>query len=164
MAAGVSCGESRASAEIFYNIDITNDLVGFQVGGQARYWLSCNWTFDAGLKMGVYGNRISHRSEIGGNLGVATINGGGPTSGQDFFVDNLKNDVALLSELNLGMTYCLGGHWKLLAGYRAVAATGVALPSNQIWHDLRGINDVAIIDSNGSLILHGGYLGAEFSF
>ena len=151
-----------ADDEVFYNIDITNDLVGFQLGGQVRYWLNCRWTFDAGLKLGVYGNRISHRSEIGGNLGVAVTNGT-PTP-QDFFVDNKKNDVAMLGEMNLGMTYCLGSHWKVLLGYRAVAATGVALPADQIWHDLRGVDDVRIIDSNGSLILHGGYLGAEYCF
>ena len=42
-------------------------------------------------------------------------------------------------------------------GYRAVAVTGVALPTNQIYPDLRGINDVRVLDANGDLVLHGAY-------
>jgi hypothetical protein len=54
--------------------------------------------------------------------------------------------------------------WSAIAGYRAVGASGVALPTNQIYPDLRGINDVENIDSNGHVILHGGYAGIEIGF
>jgi hypothetical protein len=147
--------------EIFYNIDIDNNLIGFQIGAEAQYCFHEKWTLNLGTKLGLYGNHISHISEIGGGQGVAVINGGGPNSGREFFVDNNKTDVAFLGEMNLGLEYCINCNWSVALGYRALAATGVALPAEQIYADLRGINDVEIVDSNGSLILHGGYLGAE---
>jgi len=149
--------------EIYYNIDITNDLVGAQLGFSGAYAVNCRFALDYGVKFGVYGNQISHISEIGGSQGVATINNG-PNAGVDFYVQNKKKDLAFLGEANLGLTWRFGNCWRAKVGYRAVAVTGVAHPTNQIWHDLRGIQDVRWVDSNGSLILHGGYARAEYRF
>jgi len=150
--------------EIFYNIDIDNDLLGFQLGCETEYCVGRRWTLDGGIKLGIYNNHISHISEIGGNLGTATINGGGPNSGRDFYVNNSKNDVSFLGETNLGFQYLIHPNWTARFGYRAVAVTGVALPSEQIYPDLRGINDVELIGSNSSLLLHGGYAGVEYNW
>jgi len=149
--------------EIYYNIDITNHLVGAQLGFSGAYAVSCQCSLDYGVKLGLFGNQISHTSEIGGSQGVATINNG-PNAGLDFFVQNTKKDVAFLGEANLGVSWRFGNCWSAKVGYRAVAVTGVALPTNQIYHDLRGIQDVRWVDSNGSLILHGGYARAEYRF
>ena len=46
----------------------------------------------------------------------------------------------------------------------SVAVTGIAHPTDQIYHDLRGIQDVRWIGSNGSLVLHGGYARAEYRY
>jgi opacity protein-like surface antigen len=142
---------------------LDNNLVGFQVGGEGEFCLTPGLTLDFGTKFGIYGNRIQHFSQIGGAAGVATINNG-PNLGRQFRVDNSKNDVSFLAELNLGAEYCLTDCWTLTGGYRAVAVTGVALPTNQIYPDLRGIQDVELIASNGSLILHGAYFGAEYNY
>ncbi len=152
-----------AAEELYYDVDIDNNLVGFQLGGLARYAFTGRLRLDLGLKVGVYGNHISHRSRIGGAAGVATINNG-PNNGAEFLVDNSKDDVAMLSEALLGLNYCLSDRWSVIGGYRAVAITGVALPTNQIFPDVRGLQDVQIVDSNGSLILHGGYLGVAYNF
>ena len=40
----------------------------------------------------------------------------------------------------------------------------MALPTNQIYSDLRGINDVEEIESNGHVLVHGGYAGVEYGF
>lgn len=147
--------------ELYYNIDVQNYLVGFQLGNELEYSLSCKWTLDMGVKLGLYGNNIKHVSEIGGGYGVATIDNG-PFAGRAFYVNNRKKDVAFLGEARIGLQYCINPCWTATLGYRAFAVTGVALPSEQIYPDLRGINDVEIIDSNGSLILHGGYAGLEY--
>lgn len=149
--------------EIYYNIDITNNLVGVQLGCSGAYAMTCRCALDYGIKFGLFGNQISHTSQIGGSQGVATINNG-PNAGVDFFVQNTKNAAAFLGEANLGVSWKFGNCWNVGIGYRAVAVTGVAHPTNQIYHDLRGIQDVRWIDSNGSLILHGGYARAEFRF
>ncbi|MDP6556269.1 MAG: hypothetical protein QGG71_16490 [Pirellulaceae bacterium] len=75
--------------EIYYNIDITNDLVGMQLGFSGAYAASCRCSLDYGLKFGLFGNHISHTSEIGGSQGIATINNG-PNLGTAFFVDNQR--------------------------------------------------------------------------
>ena len=147
--------------EIYYNIDVENSLVGFQLGNELEYCINCNWTLDMGVKLGIYGNRISHTSEIGGAQGVATINNG-PFAGDDFYVRSSKKDVAFLGEARVGLQYCFNSCWTATVGYRAFAVTGVALTSEQIYPDLRGINDVAVVDSNSSLLLHGGYAGLEY--
>jgi len=149
--------------ELFYDIDIDNDLIGFQVGNEAQYNLSDRCAFNFGIKLGIFNNHIDHVSQIGGNLGLATINNG-PFNGAAYYVDSSKDDVAFLGEVNLGAEYCFHRNWTAIAGYRAMAITGVALPAEQIYPDLRGINDVAIIDSNSSVILHGAYAGLEYNW
>lgn len=149
--------------EIFYNIEIENHLIGFQIGNEAQYCVTDRLTADMGVKLGIYGNQINHVSEIGGNLGVATINNG-PFLGEAFYVNSSKNDVAFLGELNLGLRYCFNPCWTGTLGYRALAVTGVAMPADQIYPDLRGINDVENIDSSRALILHGGYAGIEYNW
>ncbi|MCB9939847.1 MAG: BBP7 family outer membrane beta-barrel protein [Planctomycetaceae bacterium] len=152
-----------APDEIFYNIDIENHLLGFQVGNEAQYCVSDRLTADLGVKLGLFSNRINHISEIGGALGVATINNG-PFLGQQYYVESSKNDVAFLGEVNLGLRYCFNCNWTGTIGYRALAITGVAVASDQIYPDLRGINDVENIDSSRALILHGGYAGLEYNW
>ncbi|HUG69116.1 MAG TPA: BBP7 family outer membrane beta-barrel protein [Pirellulaceae bacterium] len=149
--------------EIFYNIDIENNLIGFQVGNEAQYCVSDRLSADFGVKMGMYANRINHLSQIYGNWGVATINNG-PFNGREFWVENSKNDVAFLGEINLGLRYNFSCRWTGTIGYRALAVTGVAMPADQIYPDLRGINDVEVIDSTRGLILHGGYAGIGYNW
>lgn len=152
-----------APEEVYYDIDVDNNLIGFQIGGQGEFCATDRLTLDLGTKLGLFGNRIDHFSRIGGAAGTAVINNG-PNLGRQFLVDNGKNDVAFLAEVNLGGRYCVTDCWTLTGGYRAVAITGVALPENQIYPDLRGIQDVELVDSNGSLILHGAYFGAEYNY
>jgi hypothetical protein len=133
-----------------------------QLGSSGAYAVSCRCSLDYGIKLGVFANHISHTSEIGGSQGIATINNG-PNLGVDFYVVNTKKDIAMLGEAKLGLTW-KSGCWTGSIGYRAVAITGVALPTNQIYHDLRGIQDVRQVDSNGSLILHGGYAHCQYRF
>jgi hypothetical protein len=52
----------------------------------------------------------------------------------------------------------------LRGGYRALAVTGIALPSAQIPNNFEDVFGVAQIDSNGSMILHGAFLGVEYNY
>ena len=89
---------------------------------------------------------------------------------KNFDVIASKDDVAFLGELRLGGAYTLrhnsGGRpiWRLYGGYRAVALTGVALPTNQIPADFSDVVGVANIKSNGSMILHGLQAGVELAY
>jgi hypothetical protein len=149
--------------EIHYNIDTDNNLFGFHLGGSGRYCLTKRLSLDLAAKAGLFGNWIDHDSVIGGAAGVAVIDNG-PNAGRAFEVHNSKSDVAFLGELNAGLKWCILHSLTATVGYRVVGVSGVALPTDQIYHDLRGINDVELIASNGSLILHGGYAGLEFNY
>jgi hypothetical protein len=149
--------------ELYYDIDLENNLAGFQLGGFGEYRLTPRLGLVCGAKAGLFGNFIDGYSRIGGTAGTAVINNG-PNGGARWLVDNDKEDIAMLAEVILGAQYQIGCHWRISADYRVIGVSGVALPTNQIYHDLRGLGDVERLSSNGSLILHGAFLRAERCF
>ncbi|MCA9242185.1 MAG: BBP7 family outer membrane beta-barrel protein [Planctomycetales bacterium] len=149
--------------ELYYDIDTTNTLLGLQLGGYACAPVSCCWSFTAGAKAGVYANFADAYSRIGGAAGDAVINNGAFT-GRAWRVSSEKTTAAMVAEISLGVVYCPSSCWRFAADYRVIGASGLALPTNQIYHDLRGINDVAILQADGSVLLHGGFLGVERVF
>jgi hypothetical protein len=149
--------------EVFYDIETLNRLIGFQVGGVGTYCIGPRLSLNGGTKLGIFGNHISHTSHIGGPAGTAVINNG-PNAGREFYISNSKNEVSFLGEVFVGFGYSITPRWTASAGYRALAITGLALPTDQIYPDLRGINDLETIESQSSLILHGAYFGAQYCF
>lgn len=149
-----------APDELTYSIDADNHLFGWQLGGSAGWNNPCSpLTADLGAKVALCGLHASADSRIGGAAGTAVVNNG-PNNGQAWMVDASKGDVAMLAELNAGVGYRVGC-WTLRGEYRAVAVSGLALPTNQIYHDLRGLQDVRQVQTNGSLLLHGALLSLE---
>ena len=75
-------------------------------------------------------------------------------------------DVAFLGDLFAGVSYDLTQCWRITCGYRATVASGVALATSQIPRDAEFANMVysPTLDSNDSLVLHGGYAGLEFNW
>jgi len=149
--------------QLDYAVDVANNLIGFQLTGDGEYFLSNRLSLTFGGKIGLFANHINHMSRISSAGNIAFVNNG-PLAGHRWDINSNKNDVAMLAELNIGMGYQVSKCWSINAGYRGMAATGVALSSNQIYSDLRGVNDAQIIDSNGSLILHGAFVGAEYNY
>jgi hypothetical protein len=49
-------------------------------------------------------------------------------------------------------------------GYRVVAATGIGLADNQLPQYMVDIPEIANIDHNGQLILHGAFMGITYNF
>jgi len=153
-----------AANELYYDIDVDNDLLGLQFGGNGNYQLSGRWSADFGAKFGVFNNHMTHSSRIGGANGAATVVAGIPNAGRAFDVRSSKDDIAFLGEMKVGMNYRVSCNCSLNFGYRAVAITGVALPGDQIPASFADIDGVSDINSDGSLILHGGYAGLEFNY
>ena len=149
--------------EIHYLIDVDNRLFGFQLGGRSEYALSQRFSVTAKVLGGIYANDVSHHSRIGGAAGDAVVNNG-PNNGEAFNIASDKTDIAMMGELELGMLYRFGGNWQIGAGYRAMGISGVALATNQVYADLRGLEDVQWVDVNGDLILHGGYLQLLYNY
>lgn len=149
--------------ELYYDIDTSNTLIGGQLGAYFCQPVTCRASLIAGAKVGAYANIAEADSHIGGAAGTATINNG-PFNGAAWQVSSENVDFAMTAELLLGGAYQFTPRWRLSADYRVIGVTGVALPTGQIYHDLRGINDVALLDTSGNLILHGGFLGLECVF
>ena len=93
-----------APEEIYYGVKTENQLFGFQLGGRGEYYLTCRLAMNFGHKVGLYGNHIEHESVIGGSAGLAMINNG-PNYGRYFYVENSKDDLSLLGELLVGLSY-----------------------------------------------------------
>ena len=75
-----------------------------------------------------------------------------------------KNDLSMLGELELGTSYRLSCNCRISAGYRLMGIAGVALAADQYPNDFTDDNDIHRINSNGDLILGGGYAGLEYCF
>ena len=149
--------------DVFYDVDVDNNLVGFQVGGLIEYCLFPRWTIEGGSKFGIYGNSISQRQQIYGLAGYASANTG-PYNAQDYNIRSTKTDVAFLGQFDLGVRYCINCNWNLGVGYRVVAVTGVALAPEQIPYDFTDYQDATYINSNSGLILHGTYLRMQYNY
>ena len=148
----------------FYSIDMTNDLVGAQLGFLANYAATQRFSLFSEVKMGIYANYMQQSQLIAqGDGTVATINNG-PNIGQAWEFSSNKTDVAFLGELRLGGRFQISQNWSATAAYRAIAVTGVAFTTEQVPVNMGDIQGAQDIDSNGSLILHGIQVGAEYRF
>jgi hypothetical protein len=72
-----------------------------------------------------------------------------------------KDDVAFVGEMQVGGSYDFTCNWRGILAYRAIALSGVALSVDQMPEDFSNEAHVALIDSNGSLIIHGVQAGVE---
>lgn len=154
-----------AADELYYTIDVDNNLYGLQFGGLAerQCYQRSRWSLTCGAKVGAFVNDAEAHSVIGGSAGVATINNG-PNNGAVWDITSDKTDLAMLAELQAGLAYRVCTNWRLRAEYRILGITGVALPTNQIYPDVRGIQDVQLLSNNGDLVLHGGFLGLQWGY
>ena len=148
--------------ELHYGIDVDNNLVGFQLGGRADYYVKSCFSINTGLKFGIYNNYVEQRQQIIGGNGFAYAS----STGLDYNIESSDNNVAFLGELSAGASYDFGCNWRLTGGYRAVAACGVATAANQIprGQDFYIYERVGAIDANDCLVLHGGYFGVEYNW
>ncbi len=147
-----------------YDLDVSNTLLGFQMGGRKEICLGKGFRIHLGGKAGVFNNYIRHRQSMQNNLGVYAQINQGPLAGNDYNYASSKNDIAMMGELDLGMSWQFRDCWRLRGGYRAVGFSGVALAPDQIPVNFMDGPDASRINSNGSLILHGFYAGAEYCF
>lgn len=148
--------------EVDYNIEVDNNLLGFQVGGRMDYYVWGGLALNLGTAIGIYGNHMTQQQYIWGGNGFAYVDG----TDDVYNVERSANDVAFLGDLFAGVSYDLTQRWRITCGYRAMAATGIALATSQIPRDSEFGNMVysPTLDSNDSLVLHGGYAGLEFNW
>ncbi len=146
------------SNELCYDVQIENNLVGPQVGWTTNYSVGCRWNFFCNSTFGVFDNHMTQcqRMWTGGD-GVIRFTG----TGESFAVRSSKDDVAFLGELRLGGSYDFTCHWRGVLAYRAVALTGIATSVGQLPDQFSSRAEIAQINSDNSMIVHGLQVGAE---
>ena len=154
-------GLTRAIDDLYYDVNTTNDLAGFQWGGRADYCLGRRVNLFANGKVGVYNNRSTLFSRIGTET-LAAYEANMPT--MPYVVDVTDNRVAFLSELGTGFGVCLTPKWTATVGYSAIIASGVATAPGNIRERGHFLRDQQHIDNTDVLFLHGLNLGANYNF
>jgi hypothetical protein len=145
--------------ELCYHVYLENRLWGFQVGGG---W---NWNiFDCfqiyGLaKAGIYNNSIDQEMYLHGAAGDGQFGDGSTLN-----VNNNYNRLAMIGQLDLGARWQFSQCFSVNAGYRIVGISGVALVEHQIPTDFNDSYYASKVEADGSLLLHGAYIGGEFRF
>jgi hypothetical protein len=139
--------------EAYYDIRCHNNLFGGQLGGRFDYYA---FGGKVGLwvspRVGLYGNHISHESFL------RTGNG------ELFDIKSYKNDVSVLGQIDAGLDYHITNRLKVFGGYRVIGATGLALSDQQIPQRVDDLAAIDAIDSNGSVIVHGAFVGLEYGW
>ena len=152
---------AAAPFSTLFDLDVENNMIGFQLGARIERCINNCWTLSLGTKFGVYNNDIYARQSMRDINGVyATI----PSAGVDYVFGSRKDDVATLGELDLGLNYQFNACTRANFGYRAIGVTSVALSADQIPYNFNDTAEIQRIKSNGSLLLHGFYFGVERSF
>ncbi len=149
--------------QLDYDIDVQNNLIGGQFLGNTEYYLNRSWSLLFSVKAGVYANHIRQRQLISSNGNVAVVRAT-PYWDQLYWVQNSKDYVSFLGEINVGAVRYLSSCWSLGFGYRVVGATGIAFAHDQIPNIIPDLGQVRQIDSNGGLFLHGGYVNLTLNY
>jgi len=149
--------------EAFIDEDITNDLYGFQFGLRSEYCLLGRFSVFAEPKFGIYNNHIEHTFRMYLEDGTVADTGSSGVVGT-YPVRSDDDVLSFLTQIDLGCTCYFTPRLSASLGYRVVAITGIGLADNQIPPYAVDIPEIADIDHNGDLILHGAFANLMYAF
>ena len=152
-AGGSEFGNNGGVDEAYLDIRTENNLVGFQIGAMLEWQTASRLGFFVTPKIGIYDNEIQARSRLYSGDGVTA-----------FDIQSTESHFSFMAQLDVGLTWDWNDRVRLFGGYRAIAATGIALADNQIPAFIAAADEFADIDTNGNLILHGAFFGVEITF
>jgi hypothetical protein len=147
-----------APAQATFDVVTFNNLTGMQVGGDLWICLIPGLRLGAEAKAGVYYNDMDVNTDI-----AAT------TTPVGFREELDQNDVALLGDASVYLTYRLTYQWTARFGYHALYVEGVALagenfnttPPAILFPTAPGTR-VPTVNDDGEIFYHGWFGGVEF--
>ena len=154
-------GGAYDAADLFENIDVENNLYGYQFGGRLTYCLSNRMNLNIGGKFGIYGNDAELRYRVGTRNTLAYING---DTSQVIDTEASDTVLATLGELDLGLGYRVNNAWTVRGGYRLLGLNGVATSVDSIPTDFTSVANAGKLNANDSYLIHGGYVGLEYNW
>lgn len=152
--------------DFYYVSNVTNDLVGVQLGTLATWCTGHRFNFFGGTNFGVYNNHIRTYTRAGTTMTDAMIRPLGSPGEPDVAYNfrNSLNDVAFIGEGTLGTGILIKPGWTLNLGYRVVGVAGVATSVGQIPTEFTHVSSIRGIKNDRSLILHGAVFGMNYNF
>jgi hypothetical protein len=151
-------GGAGTLGSLTYDSETDNTLYGVQIGGNSSYRCGSSGRFSliCNTVVGLYGNHmeVTHRLS-----GATFITGGGPA-----VVQTEEDDISVVGEMRLGAAYQPHDNWRVYAGWRVVGMTGIARAVDQIPSQFLTPGQVGVINSDGSMLVHGLQTGMEFSY
>jgi len=164
LANGGTWGGNGYLDEAYLSDHIINNLLGFQLGFNAAYRVADGFWLFVIPKFGIYNNHIVGRFDAFDGTGREAVPT--PASGvvgtYPVFAD--KNVFACMAQIDVGLQWQFHSQWSAFAGYRLLAASGIALADHQIPPYIVDIPAFQDPKHNGDLILHGGFAGLMFCF
>jgi hypothetical protein len=158
-------GFGAGDDDFYYNVDVQNDLLGYQLGSRINCCVSRRVNVYGGAKFGIYGNNVDYTSRIGTATVAAQVNGFYPSmTGQRMDVSRNDTVLATLGELDLGVGIRLTNCWSVNGGYRLIGVSGVATSVGSIADDPAHIAQGHMNYLDDSLLLHGGYFGVNYNW
>ncbi len=151
--------------DFYYRNNVTNNLVGFQLGSLATWCTGTRVNLFGGTNFGVYGNHINATTFAGTSTQSATILSPNTAfDGRPYDYSSTLSSVALLGEGTLGTGIRISRGWTANASYRLIGVSGVATAVGQIPRDFARGDEITRINNQNSLLLHGVSLGANYNF
>lgn len=143
-----------------YDIQVDNTLYGAQIGGSGtyRFGSSGRLAFHCGTTVGFYGNHM----EMSQFMNDARFANG---TLEDFDIDSTEDNVSVVGEIRLGLSYQCHRNWRIYSGWRLLGVTGVAVAVDQIPGGVYTTpQEVGFINGEGSFLLHGLQSGLEYTY
>ena len=147
---------SPPAVDAVYDVDVDNNLYGFQVGTRMTRWRAQGIGLEMTCKAGIYGNDARQRQYIVDDLGATPFDLR-PRTGDS------SGGVAFVGEFSLIPMYRLTDVWSIRAGYNLLWIEGVALAPDQLDFTDTPTSGM-FIDTNGGIFAHGFSAGLEARF
>lgn len=150
------------------NSSVQNSLFGFQTGGRAEWQLLNRASFTIGGKLGLFNNRartniVATNQQANLTFSRPVINSG-TNAGADFEFGDRKDDLSLLGEFDLGLVYQMSQRSRLRLGYRVLGVSEIADAEGNIPANFTDTTELQSANTDGDLVLRGGYVGVEIAF
>lgn len=147
--------------DLYENVDIENNLYGYQFGGRLTYCINSRMNLNIGGKFGIYGNDARMRHRLGTQTTLAYRNG---AATETINTESSDTVLATLGELDLGLGYRFSCAWSVRGGYRLMGVTGVANAVDSLPGDYYSLASSGQVHADDSYVLHGGYAGLEYNW
>jgi hypothetical protein len=133
-------------------VDGVNDLLGFQIGGDAVLVQRGRFSLDTALKAGIYDDHTRNFFAYD-STGLAQHNTSGASA----------RNAAFCGEIGITATYDLTERLSLRGGYELLWLDGVALASQQpILNPPALLGPPTSVGTNGDVFYNGGFIGLEY--